>query len=73
MKTLFDTHIKFVDAVNSSKTEEERDKAGYILLGFRAALSVQGINQLMDCDNYYMDKGINRPMCCGVFLDWQGE
>jgi|GEM_PF-4809864 len=21
-------------------------------------------------DNYYLNQGIDRPMCCGVWLDW---
>jgi len=29
------------------------------------------INQLMDCDWHYINQGIDRPMCCGVFLDWE--
>ena len=28
---------------------------------------------LMACDWYYMERGIDRDMCCGVWLDWNPE
>ena len=26
---------------------------------------------LTGCDLYYLEQGIDRPMCCGEFLDWK--
>lgn len=66
---IFDRHIALVERVNNAKTKSEERDAANILYGFREALEAVGINQLMDCDLYYLNKGIDRPMCAGVFLD----
>lgn len=66
---VFDRHIQLVEAVNNAKNKKEERTAADVLYGFREALNVLGINQLIDCDLYYINKGIDRPMCCGVFLD----
>jgi hypothetical protein len=68
-------HIQLLEAVNNAKTQAEHDRAEAVLEGFRIALAEAyehrlGID-LMDCDRYYLDQGIDRPMCCGVFLDWK--
>ena len=73
---VFSRHIELVGRVNSAidsgdVTAERR--AADILYGFREALETIGINQLIECDLYYIKKGINRPMCCGVFLGKQLE
>jgi hypothetical protein len=72
-----DRHIELVEAVNNAKTQREHDLAEAKLEGFRAACECYvGRNigaLLMDCDRYYMAKGIDRPMCCGVFLDWSPQ
>jgi hypothetical protein len=66
---LFNKHIKLVEAVNNSKTEKQRNDNCNILFGFREALEVLNINQLIYCDLHYLHQGIDRPMCGGVFLD----
>ncbi len=71
MTNLFAKHIELVEAVNNSKRELEHNAARQRLDGFRDALDICGIKQLIDCDNYYLEQGIDRPMCCGIFLDWQ--
>ena len=71
MKNLFDKHIELVELVNNAYSEREHQIASDVLHGFRLALGLQGINQLIECDMYYIDKGIDRPMCCGIFLDWE--
>ena len=73
MKNLFDKHIELVEAVNSATTQEAHYHAQLRLGGFRDALEIIGVLQLCECDNYYLDKGIDRPMCCGVWLDWQPQ
>ncbi len=69
--TLLEKHIELVKMVNSADSENQHLLAEERLRGFRDCLEVQDINQLMDCDWYYIEKDIDRPMCCGVFLDWQ--
>lgn len=71
MSNLFRKHIELIESVNNSKTEQEHWSARQRLNGFRDALDIIGVNQLCGCDNFYLDKGIDRPMCCGVFLDWE--
>jgi len=68
---LFNKHIGLVKAVNESKTQAEYNHAAAKLNGYRDCLDVLGINQLTDCDNFYLEQGVDRDMCCGVFLDWQ--
>jgi hypothetical protein len=70
MNDIFNRHIELLERVNRSATNKEYDKAYAYLCAFREALALTGINQLMDCDNYYLEQGVDRPMCCGVFLDW---
>ena len=73
--TLVEQHIALVEAVNRSGTEYEHRIAQAQLDGFRLALDVLGHTgqQYTACDMYYINKGIDRPMCCGVFLDWEPE
>jgi len=66
---LLSRHIELVERVNNSKTDKELNDNCNVLYGFRDALEVMGINQLIDCDMYYLNQGIDRPMCGGVFLD----
>jgi hypothetical protein len=68
-ESIFEQHIHLVERVNNAKTRREEFDALNVLSGFRMALNLVGINQLMECDLYFMDQGIERPMCCGVFLD----
>jgi hypothetical protein len=66
-------HIELVEAVNNAKTHQEHDRALAVLEGYRIALHyalAQFSGHLIACDKHYMDQGIDRPMCCGVFLDW---
>ena len=65
-------HIELVEAVNNSKTIEEHKKAKIYLQVFRAGVSnCDYYLDLCGCDMYYIDKGIDRPMCGGVWLDWK--
>lgn len=70
MEKLFDKHIALVEEVNNSTSEDQHSFALQKLRGFRDALDIIGVNHLCACDQFYLDKGINRPMCCGVWLDW---
>lgn len=68
-KAVLARHIELVERVNNAKTKKERNDACNVLYGFREALEVIGINQLIACDLHYLKQGIDRPMCAGVFLD----
>jgi hypothetical protein len=65
-------HIALVRAVNEALSEDARHLADERLSGFRLAVKIllPGVYGLllMDADLYYLDQGIDRPMCCGVFL-----
>lgn len=66
-----DKHIELVEAVNNARSEEEHRLAHARLDGFRQGLLSCGIHpNLIACDLHYLDQGIERPMCAGVFLDW---
>lgn len=71
MSDLLKKHIELVEAVNNSDTQINHDLADRRLRGFRDALEVLNIHQLIDCDLHYINQGIDRPMCCGVFIDWK--
>lgn len=68
---VYDEHIRLVEAVNQSKTTEDHMKNFLALEKFRDSYRdcAEFGSMLMACDNYYLDQGIDRPMCCGVFLD----
>lgn len=66
-------HIRLVEAVNNAKTQAEHDRADMHLHGWREGVRACGY-QLDMCaaDWRYMnaDENNDRPMCCGVWLDW---
>lgn len=65
-------HIKLVELVNNSKTIEQHRFNENYLDGWRQGVKDSGITlSLLDCDIYYLDQGIERPMCAGVWLDWE--
>ena len=70
--SIHDKHIKMVEAVNNAKTEAEHSVANLHLHSWREGVADGGtVLRLMDCDLHYMNQGIDRPMCCGVWLDWK--
>ena len=68
---VFAKHIELVKMVNSADFESQHREAEARLRGFRDALNLWDISQLMECDMYYINQDIDRPMCCGVFMDWK--
>src|SRR5574340_1226733 len=72
MTRLFDKHIELVEVVNNAQTQEEHERAETTLRGFREALDHMEPRpmHLIECDLHYLNQGIDRPMCCGVWLDW---
>lgn len=68
---LHPTHARLLDAVNHAKTEREHREAEATLDGWRMGFRDAGRNvDLCGADLYYLDQDIDRPMCCGVWLDW---
>ena len=68
---LYYEYIKRLVEVNDeTKTEMEHQR---LKLEFNGWL--QGVEDatggLFNGDYYYIEKGIDRPMCCGMFLDWK--
>lgn len=71
-KTIHEKHIEMIDAVNNSTTQEEHKKNIYILDGWRKGVNDCGKSlSLISCDHHYIDLDINRPMCGGVWIDWE--
>ena len=61
------TYLDLLDAVNDAKTKNQREMAKLKLEGARQVLHWSGIND----DLHTMDRFGDRPMCCGVLLDWE--
>ena len=69
--TLYDKHIALVRAVNEARTNTQHQTAGDYLRAWRDGVQATGIHlDLIGADLYYIDQGCDRPMCCGVWLDW---
>jgi hypothetical protein len=70
-------HVELVEAVNAATTEDARRAAEAHLQGFREAVAaLTGIHPgslIMEADMHYINAGVDRPMCGGVFLDWTPE
>lgn len=67
------SHLEMVDAVNAATTEVEHREAELRLEGWREAADHFGHGWSgLTADNHSMAKyGEDRPMCCGVLLDWR--
>ena len=69
--TLYEKHIQMIERVNRSATEKEHSANERDLRNWRAGVEDAGLKlDLCAADWYYLNQGINRPMCCGVWLDW---
>ena len=74
MSAINSSHIRNVIECNEAHTFFEHALRQAVLDGFREGIIVGlGISLgslMMEANSYYIIKGINRPMCGGVFLDW---
>jgi hypothetical protein len=71
MMSIRDKHIEMVEAVNAAQTIRQHRDSELLLEGWREGVRATGIHlDLLAADSHYLDAGINRPMCCGVWLDW---
>jgi len=70
-ETLHEKHILRIELVNRSTTEAEHSTRERDLRNWRAGVEDAGSKlDLCAADWYYLDQGIDRPMCYGVWLDW---
>lgn len=77
MNDVHEQHIALIEAVNNAKTREEHREADIRLRAFRdgvaAALGWNDTGRgymLMRGDLHYIEQGIDRDTCGGVFCDW---
>lgn len=69
---LHQKYIKRVEAVNNSSTVQEHDINYGLLTAWIDGVNAAGAKLFCTrADQYYMERGINRPMCAGVWLDWE--
>jgi hypothetical protein len=72
MNTLFKKHIALIEAVNNSETiQKYYENILYLSTWEKGARDAGGKLNAIDCDNYYKNKGITRPMTAGVWDDWE--
>lgn len=71
--SMHEKHMLLIDAVNNAKTKQEHWDAGSKLQGWRQGVRDCGREpDLCAADLEQFERGHeNRPMCCGVFLDWE--
>lgn len=75
MKNLYDEFLKQLIEVNDeTKTMEEHDLLCTKLHAWKQGVK-DAIGQTFNGDYYYIDKFDSgelkeRPLCCGMFLDW---
>lgn len=63
---------ELISNVNNAKTEYDHRAADNFLRGYRQALQENGVwYDWMDADLHHEGEDAERPMCCGVFLDWK--
>lgn len=65
-------HTDLIDRVNDALTEREHTYAEGVLTGWRAGVDSCGMRWSgIEADNHTTARfGEDRPMCCGVLLDW---
>lgn len=79
MNTVKAKNISIVDAINGSKTRDIHSRNEAFRQGFFEGLKCCGWSDadvgrlIMDADMHQMNNGIDRPMCGGVWLDWEPE
>ena len=70
-------YCDLVDKCNNSKTRLEHDEWNVLLNGFLdgvTAFSAVAVGYLlMHGDEVQMGRGVDRPMCGGLWLDWEPQ
>jgi len=78
MSKVYEVHRGLVAAVNDARTREQHAVSYAFLHAWRAGVACaldwgsadQG-RMLMDADWLYIEQDVERPMCGGVWLDWE--
>ena len=71
-KIIHTEHIRRIDRVNQSLTVDDHRMRERALNAWRQGVEDAGGKiDYMAADLHYLDQGIDRPMCCGVWLDWE--
>lgn len=75
--TIQERHMLMVDSVNNARTQRQHEDYRIALHAWRLGVChddpVRYGNMLIDADLVQMGRGIDRPMCGGVFLDWKED
>jgi hypothetical protein len=71
VSTLWTKYIELLEAANNAPTFAEHERCCQRLYGYQNAMQELGIPYCIQSDNHYLDQGIDRPMCCGLWLDWE--
>ena len=70
--TLHEKHIERIELVNNAQTLEAHQEFLAELNAWKDGVADAGVRlDLIAADLHYIDQGIDRPMCCGVFNDWK--
>ena len=74
---LIEKHIELIAKVNNAKTEREHRNAEIYLRAWRDGVAAHaGVDHFaiamdwLHCDLHHEGADAERPMCLGVFLDW---
>jgi hypothetical protein len=71
--TLDEIYILKIQEINNARNRPDHDCLLDRLNGW--VRGVQAVSPdkyfCLIGDNFYLDQGIDRPMCCGVWLDWR--
>ena len=70
--TLHEQHMKLIDGVNNAENEVQRTFRSQHLHGWLEGVGACGRNvgqMIMEADMEQFERGNDRPMCGGVFLD----
>ena len=69
--TSFDRALPMVEAVNNAKTETQHREAQLRLEGYKKRCEEHGESWPCCQLDEHFDDGSDRPMCCGIYLDWE--
>lgn len=67
-------YLELLEEVNNAKTRSEHHEYECKIIGFlecSRALGFTGLSTIGDL--HYLTQGVDRPMCGGIWLDWEPE
>ena len=73
MSSLYDKYIvRLIQVNNEGNTEAEHTRLQIDFYGWKQGVE-DAIGKRFNGDYYYINQGIDRPMCSGEFLDWESK